>query len=107
MADDEAIERAVGVMALLRDRTRLRMVLVLAEGELTVGELQARLGVVQSLASFHLGVLRRAGLVRWRRRRHRHHSHRFYALDPAGWPAAVATLRDVLPPISPIDEPPA
>lgn len=49
------------------DRTRLRILHLLQEGELCVGDLVKILRVPQPTASRHLAYLRRAGLVRMRR----------------------------------------
>ncbi len=49
------------------DRTRLRILHLIQEGELCVGDLVKVLGVPQPTASRHLSYLRRAGLVRARR----------------------------------------
>ncbi|MDZ7749373.1 MAG: metalloregulator ArsR/SmtB family transcription factor [Halofilum sp. (in: g-proteobacteria)] len=46
---------------------RLMVLCRLVEGELTVGELQARVPLSQSALSQHLAVLRREGLVSTRR----------------------------------------
>ncbi len=51
----------------LSDETRLRVVALLAGGERCVCELQAAVGATQSRLSFHLKVLRDAGLVHDRR----------------------------------------
>ncbi len=51
----------------LSDETRLRVVELLVGGERCVCELQAALGATQSRLSFHLKVLRDAGLVHDRR----------------------------------------
>jgi ArsR family transcriptional regulator len=45
------------------DRTRLRILHILQDGELCVADLVAILDVVQPTASRHLSYLRRAGLV--------------------------------------------
>jgi len=45
------------------DRTRLRILHLLSEGELCVGDLVSVLRVPQPTASRHLAYLRRAGLV--------------------------------------------
>jgi len=45
------------------DRTRLRILCLLQEGELCVGDLVNILGVPQATASRHLAYLRRSGLV--------------------------------------------
>ncbi len=51
----------------LSDETRLRVVGLLAGGEKCVCELQDAVGAAQSRMSFHLKVLRDAGLVNDRR----------------------------------------
>jgi len=51
----------------LADENRLRILEALRGGESCVCDLQARLGLGQSLLSHHLGVLREAGLVADRR----------------------------------------
>jgi ArsR family transcriptional regulator len=47
----------------LADPIRLRVIEALGGGERCVCELTAELGLAQSKLSFHLGVLRRAGLL--------------------------------------------
>ncbi|HMP07734.1 MAG TPA: metalloregulator ArsR/SmtB family transcription factor [Lacipirellulaceae bacterium] len=49
------------------DPTRLRILNLLLRGELCVCDIVDALGVLQPLASRHLGVLRRAGLVQSRK----------------------------------------
>jgi ArsR family transcriptional regulator, arsenate/arsenite/antimonite-responsive transcriptional repressor len=51
----------------LSDETRLRIVKLLEQGELCVCEIVAALGIVQPRASFHLGVLRGAKLIKDRK----------------------------------------
>ena len=51
----------------LADETRLRVVALLAHGELCVCHIQAALGLSQSNVSRHLGILRAAGVVQDRR----------------------------------------
>lgn len=51
----------------LSDETRLRVVELLVDGERCVCELQSAVGATQSRLSFHLKVLRDAGLVNDRR----------------------------------------
>jgi ArsR family transcriptional regulator len=60
----------VGLAATLKalsDETRLSILALLAGGEACVCDIVEVLGVPQNLASHHLSVLRRAGLVRDRR----------------------------------------
>jgi ArsR family transcriptional regulator len=54
--------------AALGDEIRLAVVRMLAEGERCVCELQEEFDVAASLLSYHLRVLREAGLVESRRR---------------------------------------
>jgi ArsR family transcriptional regulator, arsenate/arsenite/antimonite-responsive transcriptional repressor len=51
----------------LSDATRLRIVKLLEQGELCVCEIVAALGIVQPKASFHLGVLKEAKLIKDRK----------------------------------------
>src|SRR5213595_3397286 len=57
----------VNLLRLLADPTRLRLLLLLYEAELTVAELQEILGMGQSRISSHLAQLKRAGVVEHRR----------------------------------------
>jgi DNA-binding transcriptional ArsR family regulator len=62
------------------------------EGEKTVVALTARAGVSQPVVSKHLGVLKRAGLVRGRHQgRHTHYSAELGALIPlVDWTSEMA-----------------
>ncbi len=51
----------------LSDETRLRIVKLLEKGELCVCDIVAALDIVQPKASFHLGVLKEAGLIKDRK----------------------------------------
>jgi ArsR family transcriptional regulator, arsenate/arsenite/antimonite-responsive transcriptional repressor len=68
----------------LADRTRLRIVNLLARGSLCVCDIQRILEQPQSSVSRHLALLKSAGLIRDRRDGMR----TFYAL--AGWDTALA-----------------
>lgn len=74
--------------AALADRTRRAIVMELAGGERTVGELTDALPVSQPAVSQHLKVLKRVGVVTDRAAGTR----RIYRLDEAG----VGALRDQL-----------
>src|SRR5262245_50570291 len=74
--------------ATLADRNRRSILMQLAEGERTVGELTAVLPVSQPAVSQHLKVLKELGLVSDRAEGTR----RIYRLNEAG----VAALRDQL-----------
>jgi DNA-binding transcriptional ArsR family regulator len=64
--------------AALVDPRRRAVLDLLAQGELSVGELVERLGLTQPQTSKHLRVLREAGLVRVEQRA----QQRIYAVDP-------------------------
>lgn len=72
---------------LLSDPTRLRLLALLADHELTVAELVAVLEAPQSRVSTHLGKLREAGLVQDRQ----DGSSRYHRLDTRMPAAALAT----------------
>lgn len=57
----------INLLRLLADATRLRLLLLLEEEELSVAELQEILGMGQSRISSHLAQLKRAGVVDARR----------------------------------------
>ena len=76
------------VWAALGDRTRRAIVLILAAGPMSVGDLAAQLPVTRPAVSQHLKVLKDAGLVSEQAAGNR----RVYRLDAAG----VAALREQL-----------
>src|SRR6186997_3728701 len=57
----------INFLRLMADPTRLRLLLLLEEEELSVAELQEILGMGQSRISSHLAQLKRAGVVEDRR----------------------------------------
>ena len=59
--------RAAALMRLLGNERRLMILCQLLEGELSVGELQPRIGLSQSALSQHLAILREEGAVATRR----------------------------------------
>lgn len=61
--DDPYLELAVEVFSLLADATRARIVLTLARGELSVGEITAMVGKSQAGVSQHLAKLRMSRIV--------------------------------------------
>jgi len=63
----EEVRSAVGMLKLLGDETRLRMIVALLEGEHSVNELAERVGAQPAAVSQHLAKLRLARLVRSRR----------------------------------------
>jgi DNA-binding transcriptional ArsR family regulator len=62
-----AADTACRLMKVLANPDRLLLLCELAQGERTVGELEARLGIVQPTLSQQLGVLRDEQLVATRR----------------------------------------
>lgn len=62
--DDRAI---IGGFELLSDATRLRIINLLASGEMFVAEMGAELEMTQPAVSHHLALLRVAGLIESRR----------------------------------------
>lgn len=61
-----SLEASVGLVGLLADPSRVRLLSLLEKEELTVAELVSITGLSQSRVSTHLGRLREAGLVRTR-----------------------------------------
>ncbi|MEX2224017.1 MAG: metalloregulator ArsR/SmtB family transcription factor [Candidatus Rokuibacteriota bacterium] len=84
-------DQAVRWFRALGDKTRLRIIERLRDGEESVGHLAAVLATGQSRLSFHLKALRDAGLVRDR------HQGRltYYALDLAAFRAIAQFLEAV------------
>lgn len=85
--------RANRVSALLRaiaNEARLMLVCQLAEGEKSVSELQAHVGLSQSAVSQHLALLREHKLVSTRRRGQSIH----YMLTSGETAAIIKTLHD-------------
>lgn len=64
---EESAARAASLMRLLGNERRLMVLCQLADGELTVSALQARVGLSQSALSQHLALLRDQGVVATRR----------------------------------------
>ena len=87
MTTAAATPRAGALFHALSDETRLEILAMLRDGERCVCELQDALGAAQSRLSFHLRVLKEAGLVadrkegRWS----------YYRIDPA----AVGEVHDL------------
>lgn len=59
--------RAAALLRLLANEKRLMILCQLADGEMSVGELQPRVGLSQSALSQHLALLRGEGAVATRR----------------------------------------
>ncbi|MFJ9949444.1 ArsR/SmtB family transcription factor [Kitasatospora sp. NPDC091207] len=65
--NDERLETAAAILALLADRTRLALMRRLGEGEADVTTLTEACGAARPSVSQHLGKLRLAGLVTTRK----------------------------------------
>lgn len=87
-----AVRPAATLLKALSDENRLRMVALLAEGELCVCHLAGALELSQPNASQHLAVLKNAGLVEGERRG----SWIYYRLAPTPDAATARLLRAVL-----------
>jgi ArsR family transcriptional regulator, arsenate/arsenite/antimonite-responsive transcriptional repressor len=65
--DDRRLESLETLFKALADRTRLRILGLLVNGEICVCHIHDSLGIPQPMASRHLAYLRRAGLVATRK----------------------------------------
>jgi DNA-binding transcriptional ArsR family regulator len=61
------LDRLSRLLAALSDSTRLKILMVLANGERSVGDLVVEFGMPQPTVSYHLGLLRMNDLVSNRR----------------------------------------
>lgn len=89
---DDALDQAVAALKFLSDRNRLRILAALTRSEACVCDLIEGLGLPQPLVSYHLGKLRKAGLVRARRDA----QWVYYSLAPDAWTAMAAPLAGLL-----------
>ncbi|MEE8165780.1 MAG: metalloregulator ArsR/SmtB family transcription factor [Myxococcota bacterium] len=83
------------VFKTLADPTRVRILRLLEQQELIVGELMDILGMAQSRVSRHLAILREAGLLS-DRRDGTFVAYRFMLPDDGPWHDAWALVRDSL-----------
>ena len=97
-APAQSLEGSTGLLNLFGDPTRLRLLALLAEEELSVAEVVKITGLTQSRVSTHLGRLHKAGLVRDRKAG----SSTFYRMHGA-MPPAAAELWALLAPT--LDDP--
>ncbi len=89
-SDGATFETLLSALAAVGEETRLRLLALLAEAELTVSELVVILGQSQPRISRHLKLLVEAGLVE----RHREGAWAFFLIAQRG--AAAALGRDIL-----------
>lgn len=88
MQREAPIDDAVETLKFLSDRNRLRIMIALTRAETCVCDLIDDLDLPQPLVSYHLGKLRKAGLVRARRDA----QWIYYSLDPEAWQALTGSL---------------
>lgn len=91
---EESASRAAALLRLLSNERRLMILCQLADGELSVGDLQSRVGLSQSALSQHLALLRDDRVVATRRE-----SQTIYyrVADPAAM-RIIETLADLFCP---------
>lgn len=89
--DDVAIDQAVDALKFLSDRNRLRILVALTRAETCVCDLIDELDLPQPLVSYHLGKLKKAGLVLTRRDA----QWIYYSLDPDAWTNLTEPLADL------------
>jgi DNA-binding transcriptional ArsR family regulator len=90
-AMDQAADAACELLKSLASPVRLKILCQLSAGELPVGELAARLGIRETLASQHLALLRKDGLVGSRR----DGRSIFYRIGSANAARVIATLYEL------------
>jgi ArsR family transcriptional regulator len=81
------------VLAALAEPMRVAILCRLRDGDRCVCDLESDLGAAQNLVSYHLRVLREAGLVESRRRGRRIE----YALRPASFAEVIAAIAALAP----------
>ncbi|MDQ4419485.1 metalloregulator ArsR/SmtB family transcription factor [Sphingobium sp. DEHP117] len=90
----ESAHRAAALLRLLGNEKRLMILCQLVDGELSVGALQARIGLSQSALSQHLALLREEGIVATRRESQTIH---YRIADPAAL-RVIQTLAELFCP---------
>lgn len=93
MVDEQTIDQAVAVIALLANRNRLGIMAQLRNGELRAVDLQRRMGMTQPLIAYHMRVLTAAGWLCSQRSQDRRTV--YYTVNPDGWIAAVGAIRAI------------
>ena len=91
---EDGLTELCGLLRVLADENRLRILKVLTQQETCVCDIMAQLELPQPLASHHLGVLKRAGLVRDRQDA----QWVYYSLDPERLAALNAQYLALLDP---------
>ena len=91
---EDSAARAATLLRLLGNEKRLMVLCQLADGELSVGALQERIGLSQSALSQHLALMREQGLVATRREAQTIH---YRIVDPAAL-RVIQTLAELFCP---------
>lgn len=91
---EESAGRAAALLRLIGNEKRLMVLCQLAGGELSVGEIQRRVGLSQSALSQHLALLREEGIVATRRESQTIH---YRIADPAAL-RVIETLAELFCP---------
>ena len=94
-------ERAIELFHALSDETRLEIIELLRKGERCVCELTDTLDAAQSRLSFHLRVLKDAGIVRDRKEGR----WVYYELDPEAFEEVETLVSGMKPPVLSRSEP--
>src|SRR3954466_11829509 len=92
------LDDTLGILRAAAEETRLRILALLTEGELSVSDLTDILGQSQPRISRHLKLLVEAGLVE----RHREGAWAFFRLGERAGPAQI--LRAILPALDRADQ---
>lgn len=77
MNESQAMKAAAGIQA-ISNAMRIRMIQIMLQGELQVGDLAAKVGLSQSATSQHLQKFKRAGLLVQRKDK----QWRYCAIEP-------------------------
>lgn len=97
---EDSAARAAALLRLLGNEKRLMVLCQLADGEMSVGQLQAGIGISQSALSQHLALMRQQGLLATRRQG----QTIFYRItDPAAL-RVIQTLAELFCPTDPSGE---
>lgn len=95
VSEDTGCSGLYPALAALASPLRLRIVAMLRERELCVCHLTEALGLTQGTVSYHMGLLKQAGLVQDRRDLH-DARWIYYRLDPVGVEALQHSLSGLL-----------
>ena len=90
--DYRNIKKAALVLRSINHKLRQQMLMILNEGRLTVTQLYVKLRLEQSVASQHLAILRKAGIVVTEREG----KFIFYTINPARIAAINQYSKDIL-----------